>query len=619
MRTFHRSLGARDVTVFAPRPGEFDPDAFRAVFPPGHLYGLDVEGTYMSKLGQFDPDFRLRTLQVATEGYAWVLFLRYANQAEIAAELLNDPGTWFASHTPMDVLSVSVRLGADITRRNIDTRMLALMAAPDDRAGGKDLKTLASAFLGPELEEGEALLHGEFARLWQETGGRRNAARAVIHAHGWSSVSEDNEDYLAYAGLDAVAARRLVPILAAATSAPAELVSKEIWLAGAANRIKLRGMKADRERLEALSTEARRETTAAREICQEITGLSPLSPKIPEWLAQHGAEWEDHPRTPKGKPSLDKDNARAILNFDLDGEGRTVAQAIIRYKEHQDALNKTNGILDHLAPGDRVHPELNTIGAVTGRMSSSGPNFQNFSKQDPRLRGVFGPDSEDYVLITSDLDQVELRGVAALARETKMIDVILAGGDLHQLTADEIGISRDLAKMTNFLIVYGGGGGALSKQAGIPLQEARDIVRTFRERYPAIDAYTRRLGGFTDAIRTISGRRIPVTRTKDGDLRSYANINYKVQSSARDLLVTGWERAEAIGRGDQVWFAIHDELILQVLRDDAQRACEELSACMSMDFLGVPITATAVPLIDTDGASRWMTSSRAEKIAKGAL
>lgn len=618
MRTLHATFGGKDVTVFAPRPDEFDPEHFRASCPPGQLYGLDVEGTYMSDLGQFDPAFQLRTIQFATEGYAWVLDLSCGNQAESAAALLNDPGTWFASHTPMDVLSVALRLGCDITDRNIDTRALAAMAAPDDKAGGKDLKTLASAFCGPELEEGEAALHAEFARLWQLTGGRKNAKRALIHAHGWENVSLDCEAYLLYAGMDAIAARRLVPILAGASSAPAELIQREVWLAGQANRIRLRGMKADRARLEELSAEARRETTAAREICEEISGLSPLSPKIPEWLGSHGADWAGHATTATGKPSLDKNNARAILAFDLDHDGRAVAEAVIRYKDHQDALNKTNGILAHLTPDGRVHPELNTLGAITGRMSSSGPNFQNFNASDWRLRGVFGPDP-GHVLITSDFDQVELRVVAALARETKMIEVILAGGDLHQLTADEIGIPRSVAKMTNFLIVYGGGGNALSTQAQIPLDEAREIVRTFRARYPAIDAYSRHLGARTDAVRTISGRRIPVTRTKDGDPRSYANINYQVQSSARDILVTGWQRVHSIGRGDQVWFAIHDELILQVPADEVARACEEVTACMTMDFMGVPITATAVPLLDTDGVSRWMTSSRAEKIAAGAL
>lgn len=616
MRSFDLTLGGRDAVVHAPLPEEFDPAAFRVLFPPGHLYGLDVEGTYMTDLGQFDPDFRLRMIQFATEGYAWVLDLSCANQAEIAVELLSHPEAWFASHTPMDVLSVALRLSCDITRRNIDTRTLASMAAPDDRKGGKDLKNLTDTFIGYELSLAESRLHERFAQMWAQRGERKNAKKADIHAHGWENIPADDEAYVIYAGLDAIAARRLVPVLMDAASAPEALLRTEIWLAGEASRMRLRGMRADEAALRALSEEATRETSQARARVTELTGgLSPLSPKLAGWLAGHGARWEGHPVTDTGRPSLDKHHAHLLLEMPLDADGREVASELLRFKAHQDALTRTNGILARLTPGGRVHPELNTVGTVTGRMSSSGPNFQNFSKSDPRSRGIFLPD-EGKILIACDLDQVELRVVAALAREQKMIDVILSGGDLHQLTADEIGIDRQTAKMTNFLIVYGGGGAALSTQAGIPLEEARGIVRVFRERYPAIDALSRVLGERTDYVRTISGRRIPVTRDKKGNPRTYANINYVVQSSAREILVHAWHRfAHEHGRADDVWFAVHDELIVQAVPEEADQVMAEVTGCMTLDFMGVPISASAVKLIDEHGVSRWMPGSHAEKIA----
>lgn len=606
------TLGDREALIFAPQAGHLDVEAFQASFPSGGLYGLDVEGTRLDDLGQWSPDFTLRLIQFATVGYAWVLNLSDPDQRAAAIELLRDPTVTFCSHTNMDVLSVALQLGVDITARNIDTRQLAVMAAPDDRLGGNDLKTLTNTYLGPQLAEAEQVLHERFRHLWP---GRKNAKKADVEAFGWANIPSDDPSYVVYAGLDAVACRRLVDCLIPATGAPASLLQVEVWLAAEANRIQLRGMRVDRAALDALHAEAVAETTAAEAIIKEIAnGIPARSPKLADWFGLHGADWSHHPRTDTGRPCLDKLAVRLLAGYDLDPDARTVAEQLVRFKAHQDALNKTTGILSHLTSDGRLHPALNTVGTVTGRMSSSGPNFQNFSKSDPRLRGLFLPD-EGHVLVTADFDQVELRVVAALAREQKMIEVIRSGGDLHQLTADEVGISRDLAKMTNFLIVYGGGGKALHEQAGVPLEDAQEIVSTFRARYPAINELARQMSRM-DPVRTVSHRRVPVTRNKTGDPRFYANINYLVQSSARDLLVDAWHRfAVDHGRADMVWFPIHDELVLHVPEDLEEQVKAEVEQCMNFSFLGVPISATAVTLRDANGQSRWMTSKHAEKVA----
>ncbi|MGI5144817.1 DNA polymerase [Plantactinospora sp. CA-294935] len=626
MRTFTPTLGGLPTEILAPEPGQFDAAAFRAAFPGDALYGLDVESLYMDDLGQFSPDFALRLIQFGTAEYAWVLNLDDPDQRAAAVDLLSDPTVSFCSHTPMDVLAVATQLGADITGRNVDTRMLAAMAAPDDKAGGKDLKTLTTTHIGAELEAAEKALADRFTALWLATEPKRKKpARSVIDAYGWANTPADDPEYLTYAGLDAIACRRLADILTPLTAAPPALLRIESWLAAEANRIQIRGMRVDRPALDTLADEARRETGEAEAVVVEVTGGIPArSPKIQEWLTDHGVDWstwEDRggALTNTGKPSLAKENVKLLLGYDLDDDGQRVADQLIRFKGHQDALNKTTDLLSRVAPDGRVHPGLNTLGTVTARMSSAAPNFQNFSKKDPRMRGLFLPEP-GHVLLTADFDQVELRVVAALARETKMIDVILAGGDLHDLTVDELAesgieITRDTAKMTNFLIVYGGGGRALHEQARIPLEDAQRIVATFRERYPAINELSRAMGQYRDEIRTISHRRIPVTTNGHGDLRTYANINYLVQSSARDLLVDAWWRfAHEFGRGPLVWFAIHDELVLQVPEDLVDQVTDEVQRCMRFDFMGVPISASAIALIDEDGTSRWMTSKRAEQI-----
>lgn len=624
MITFAEKLGAKDATIFVPENGA-DLAPFRAVFPADQLYGLDVETTWMTDLGQWHPDFRVRLVQAATEGYAWVLRQDIPEVVAATREILADPAVSWCSHTDMDVMSVA-SLGIDITGRNIDTRALAIMADPD-KEHDRDLKTLTTQRIGPELADADKELYALFVDLWVAQGGRRNAKKSEIEAYGWSAIPSDNPLYLRYAGLDAIACRRLAPILVPATEAPAELLRVEQWLSTRAHRIRLRGLRVDVPALDALQEEAEQTTGSAKAAFAEITdGVNAQYSKgVNAWFGEHGVDWDrwEGARTETGAPSLAKEDVHRLRDFDLDDAAQAAYAELARFKSKLDLRNKTLGIRKALDCNGRIHPLLNPMGATTtARMSSSGPNVHNFSKKDPRMRGLFLPD-DGFRLITIDFDQVELRVVAGLAREQKMIDVILDGGDLHQLTVDELAASgiiiiRDVGKMANFLIVYGGGGKALHEQSGIPLAESMQIVYTWRDRYPAINALAQYMGGFTEEIRTIANRRLPVTRNKKtGDLRKYANINYYVQNGARELLVDAW-----MGLGPyapMVWQPIHDELVMMVPEGRVHEVTEAAQNAMRFDFMGVPITATAVELLDGNGVSRWMTSKQAEKFAEARM
>ena len=271
MRTFTTPLGDTEVTVVAPEPANFDPEAFCEAFPRGATYGIDVEGTYMGDLAQWDPDFEIRLIQFATEAYAWVLDLADPEQEKAAVGLLADETTWLCSHTPMDVLAVFARLGVDITLRNADTRVYAKMADPDS-LGGLDLKSLSVLHGMPQLAEYDQKLDKRFLELWLAAGGKRGAARDDVARYGWSAISETDETYLVYAGLDAIACRRLLPILTAASGAPRELLEIETWLAGQANRIQIRGMLVDQAKLDQISGSAQEVADRTRALVAERTG-----------------------------------------------------------------------------------------------------------------------------------------------------------------------------------------------------------------------------------------------------------------------------------------------------------------------------------------------------------
>lgn len=607
-------LGAKNVeVVFVQSQDEIS--EMRAALVEGDIYGLDVETTRLTDLFQWDPEFRVRLVQIATLDTAYVFDMSNDKASTEALRILQSD-VQFCSHTPMDVLSVYTQFDIDLTSRNFDTRMLAAMASPDDSLGGNDLKTLTQKYLGPELKNAEAVLSREFKELYVANFiGKPGDAKAKIDEYGWANTPAANTKYVTYAGMDAIACRQLLDLLLIETKAPKQLLQKEFWLAGEAVRAQIRGMRLDYSAFDELHIEAESACSEAEKLILERSGALARSPKLAVWLEKHGADFSEFPKTPKGSPSLTRSNLEIHEILGLNEDTNSVVELLRNFKSHQDALTKTAGI-KNATIGGQVHPRLTTIGAITGRMSSAAPNFQNFSKAEPRMRGLFIP-KPNYTFITADFDQIELRVIAALAREQKMIDVILSGGDLHALTASEVGVTRTVAKMTNFLIVYGGGAKALAEKAHIPYDEAKRAVTTFREQYKGIDTYAKKLAKRLDFVRTVTGRKLPVTTNSVGDKRTYANVNYVVQSSARDILVHSWYRfVHEYNRANYIWFPIHDELVLQVPNDEVELVKKEIEDCMTMNFMGVPITASAVVLLDDNGVSRWMSSSNATEIAE---
>jgi DNA polymerase I len=610
-----------ECAVHAPSHGAFNPEEFAADFPPANLYGLDVEGTYMDKhLRQFHPDFRVRTVQFATPGYAWVLDLTDPVQRNSAHSLLADYTVRFASHSAMDVIAVHRAFGIDIADRNIDTLILGKMASADVKLGGADLKSLAARYGMPALQKAEKLLEDRMKELWKEhTRALRAAAKAAGEkttglptaawgpagkAWAWANIPADDPAYVTYAGMDAIVARWLVDLLVPATGAPEQLVRLEQWLAAQAAKIQIRGMAVDRPLAEMWRASAEAAMEQADAQVAAVSGLfASQNVALTKWMRDQGLEWGDLPQTGKGSPSLAKDALDQILaRPDCPAEVAEVVTAMKIVQDHSNMATKMAGVLNGLDPFGVIHPSLNTLEAVTARMSSSGPNMQNFSGN---TRGVFVA-RRRHVLITCDFAQVELRVAAGLSQEEVMIQAILDGKDLHLVTAELINVSRDIGKMANFLIVFGGGGRALASQAGIELGLAQQTVADWWAAYPRLQQYNAAMKCITDEIRTFSQRRIPVPRDEYGNPRAYANINYMIQSSARDLLATAWWKfAQNPGMADWVWMPIHDEFVLEVPEDRVDDALAAIQDSMTMEFFGVPIAAEATVLRDEEGVSRW--------------
>lgn len=449
-------LAGQPVTIEYPALGELDaldgPEG--AGLPSGTFYGLDVESTAIEETGAFGATFSVRTVQLApTDDRAIVLRLDDDDQVGIARAVLADPTNAFASHTKIDVHAVWVALGVDIADRYQDTHVLAVMAAPDDRAGQASLKPVADRYGMPELGEGEKALDAVFDERYRAEHpeiGRRAIKKTTLKAHGFTTCPVDNPVFATYAGLDALAVRRLAPLLVAQTRAPRHVLLTERKLSASAVRLERRGHLVDVERLEQIAADAAEVEHRAAEVVAEHTGglKTTQNVQLQGWLAEHGVDWDDWPntlRTPTGAPSLAKENIKKLRTYATDEPGTAVVEAMIEHASVIDRIKRTNEVRASMDPWGRTHGTLYTVGTVTSRMSSSGPNMQNFSKKDPTMRGMFVADS-GRTLISCDFAQIELRVLAALSKEQAMIDTIMQGGDLHQLTADLLGITRQQAK-----------------------------------------------------------------------------------------------------------------------------------------------------------------------------
>jgi len=235
----------------------------------------------------------------------------------------------------------------------------------------------------------------------------------------------------------------------------------------------------------------------------------------------------------------------------------------------------------------RIHTSFHQASTATGRLSSSEPNLQNIptrSEIGGRIRAAFVA-PEGAVLVAADYSQIELRLLAHLSQDQRLIEAFHGGLDLHRLTASVVfGLPedavpdslRDAAKRINFGILYGISPFGLARELGIPQSEAKGYIDRFFTAYPAAKQYIDRMieqATETGYAETILGRRRPLPNLSSRNVarRNFDRrnaINTPIQGSAADLIklamidIDRWieERRSPI----KMILQIHDELIFEI-------------------------------------------------------
>ena len=303
-----------------------------------------------------------------------------------------------------------------------------------------------------------------------------------------------------------------------------------------------------------------------------------------------------------------------VLNK-LAGESEIVKK-ILDYREYEklrstyvDALPKLIDKRD-----GRIHTDYRQAVAATGRLSSNNPNLQNIpirTEKGRQIRKAFIPRDKNFVFMSADYSQIELRIAASFAKDEIMIEAFKNKRDIHTTTAAKVfkvpieQVTPDMrrkAKEVNFGILYGSTAFGLSQNLNISRSEAAEIISAYFEEFPAIKRYMDNAileAREKEYVETILGRRryLRDINSRNITTRGFAErnaINAPIQGSAADIIkiamvnIHRWMVKEKVK--SRMIMQVHDELVFDVHKDEVELIKENVSKLMkSAVHLEVPM------------------------------
>ncbi|PIY95898.1 MAG: DNA polymerase I [Candidatus Kerfeldbacteria bacterium CG_4_10_14_0_8_um_filter_42_10] len=270
----------------------------------------------------------------------------------------------------------------------------------------------------------------------------------------------------------------------------------------------------------------------------------------------------------------------------------------------------------------RVHTNFNQTIAATGRLSSSDPNLQNIPIRTAvgrEIRKAFVAE-KGYDLLSIDYSQIELRIVASLANDQKMISIFKAGEDIHKSTAAEINevsldkVTKEMryaAKEVNFGVLYGMGVYGLAWRTQIDRGKAKEFIDKYFSAFKGVKEYvdqTKALAQSMGYVETLFGRRRYLPEINSGvvQIRNAAErmaVNMPIQGTAADLMKLAMIsvqkelaqlKGNETGKIAKMILQVHDELVFEVQSDQVKLLARKIKEIMETVYqLKVPIEAEA--------------------------
>lgn len=279
---------------------------------------------------------------------------------------------------------------------------------------------------------------------------------------------------------------------------------------------------------------------------------------------------------------------------------------ILEYREYEKLRSTYVDALPKLiSPRDgRIHTDYRQAVAATGRLSSNNPNLQNIpirTEKGRQIRKAFVPRNDEYLFMSADYSQIELRIAASFAKDETMIEAFRNKRDIHATTAAKVfkvpldQVTPDMrrkAKEVNFGILYGSTAFGLAQNLNIPRSEATEIIQSYFREFPAIKNYMDRViqqAREKEYVETIMGRRryLRDINSRNIATRGFAErnaINAPIQGSAADIIKLAMVRIHRWltdnHKKTRMILQVHDELVFDLHKDEVEEVKENVVRLM---------------------------------------
>ena len=290
----------------------------------------------------------------------------------------------------------------------------------------------------------------------------------------------------------------------------------------------------------------------------------------PKWLASAfdrcGQAYDINPKT--GNPIFDKE---ALARMES-----PIAEVVREIRTREKYISTYySSFLYHSDDRNIVRANINQAGTDTGRFSYSDPNLQNipkeedFQKGDTQVRKCFVP-REDHCFVMIDYDQQEYRLMLDYAGEMEVIHRIAHDGeDVHQVTADMMGVSRTYAKRINFGLLYGMGDEELSRSLKLPLSHTKELKLRYFSRLPKVERllnHIKQTAKTRKYIKTWTGRKLHFPKQSI----AYKAPNHLIQGGCADITKRAMLELEKLTTryyDANILIQVHDEIVFEVHKD----------------------------------------------------
>lgn len=262
-----------------------------------------------------------------------------------------------------------------------------------------------------------------------------------------------------------------------------------------------------------------------------------------------------------------------------------------------------DGLQAYISEDGRIHSTFNQTITTTGRISSTEPNLQNIPikmEMGKAIRKVFVP-KKGYIFLDADYSQIELRILAHMSGDEKLINAYNKSEDIHRATASEVfgvpldevtPIQRRNAKAVNFGIIYGMSSFGLSQDLGISAKEAKEYIEKYFSTYPSIKNYIDGLVAFAKehgySLTMFNRRReIPELKSSNFMQRSFgerAAMNAPIQGTAADIIklamILVYNKLRSLGLESHLILQVHDELLVETKESEIEQVSDIIEECM---------------------------------------